>query len=494
MKTPSIKRKEKVAVVLGCVFILIGLIFNKYTLERTVIADGEISSTGRILLVAAVQLLFIGVGIFLILKRPHIDIRIRKDFTVVIGLAGIITGVLLTPPLFSRIFAVSALLGCEIKGLWFFSIALIAVSLLFILYRGKGKNEMALFLFAALFIISIELTARLFVVCFLPGAKQNLAKLANRTYIEYSIYKGHPFVQYAHNPAYHTISDTISKVWESFNKFGLIGPEYEYAKPENVVRIACLGGSTTAKGYPRQMEIYLNGLQDDDSYRFEVMNFGIGRYTTAHLLVNFVLNVVNYDLDYIVIHSAWNESIVRNTRFGFRSDYSHALKYYHEPLIYDRFPIRISIIYRYMKDILTSEPSWAFIHSAIIVRNPDELLADAEEFGWNNLDELKPYRRNIETIIELALLRSIKVVLVTQPHSVNPRAPYYYIAPHVDQCNAVMREIGAEYADRILFVDLDETMTDKMDELFFDLCHMYKEGIKFKAQQIGEVIFDDWER
>jgi hypothetical protein len=63
------------------------------------------------------------------------------------------------------------------------------------------------------------------------------------------------------------------------------GPTLDKAKPERTTRITCLGGSTTASGYPIDMREILQrrvGL----SHRFEVMNLGIGWYTSLHSAVN----------------------------------------------------------------------------------------------------------------------------------------------------------------------------------------------------------------
>jgi hypothetical protein len=52
------------------------------------------------------------------------------------------------------------------------------------------------------------------------------------------------------------------------------------------------------------MEDYLNAHASAGDGRFEVLNFGLGFYTTAHSLVNYVLNVVDYHPGYLVIHHA----------------------------------------------------------------------------------------------------------------------------------------------------------------------------------------------
>jgi hypothetical protein len=443
-----------------------------------------------------IQAILIIVGLILIFRKTKFRIKISKDASSIIGFIGIFFTILLLPPIFGRIFAVAPLLKGEIWGLWFFCLTLIIISLLLIFARGKRKNEISLIFFSFLFIVGIELGARFVVNVFFHRFKSRLAELANRTYPECTLYTGHPFLQYIHNPDFVLENDTTKGPFKPFNSLGFKGHDYPYEKPKNTVRIACIGGSTTAHGYPRLLENYLNGLPQvkNDSVRFQGMNFGVAGYSSAHSLVNFLLNVVDFDPDYVVIQHAWNDEMVRNYATGFKSDYSHAFKFYHEPVVVDRFPIRISIIYRYFKAALTGEPGWAYLQTATVHRTSDELLAAAQKIEWKNLEELKPFRRNIETIIDLALLRNIKPVLVTMPHTINPKLFWYYVYPHVDQCNDILREIHTKYRDKIIFIDLDQMITGKRDDFFNDLAHMNDEGEELKAEQIGNAILQDYSK
>ena len=238
------------------------------------------------------------------------------------------------------------------------------------------------------------------------------------------------------------------------------------------------------------MEEYLNDRKDEDSYHFEAMNFGMGWYTSAHSVINFVLNVIDFSPDYVILHDGWNEGFVRNVPASeFRGDYAHALTYFHEPYIVDKYPIRVSVLYRYVKQRLTAEPDWVFLDTAILKK------IKRTELEWKNLNELNPYRRNIKTIVDLANLRGIRVVLSTQPHSTDPQVLSKYDgAVHMDQANNIVREVYKEYQDNVLFVDLDVLMTGKMNKVFEDLGHMDVDGTKFQAEQFGKVILEHWKK
>jgi lysophospholipase L1-like esterase len=105
-----------------------------------------------------------------------------------------------------------------------------------------------------------------------------------------------------------------------------------------------------------------------------------------------------------------------------------------------------------------------------------------------NARELGVFRRNIETIIDVASARQIKVVLTTMPHATDERYRHHYI----DQFNEVLRSIAADH-DRLLFVDLDKLMTGKDNQLFPDPVHVNDTGKRMKAEYLGKRIIDDEE-
>ena len=215
-----------------------------------------------------------------------------------------------------------------------------------------------------------------------------------------------------------------------------------------------------------------------------MLNFGTSFWTTAHSLVNFVLNIVDFQPDYVVIHHAWNDVKVRVETSLFRGDYAHALKLLEPPSsTVDRYLLRVSVIYRYIR-FRFGDPAWTFIGEATI-------KTSRKHTDLTNLDELKPYRRNLETMIDLATLRRIKIVLTTMPHSIDTQKKYYSSAQHIDQCNEIIRDIARKYGKKILFVDLDQLMTGKMEEIFRDVAHVTNTGWAFKAHQIHYAILKD---
>ena len=404
----------------------------------------------------------------------------------------LIISLLIAPPIFERFFAMLYLFQGERVTLWIASVLLMSISLYG--FFGRLRPTWVYFvLFNLLILITVELGVRSAVKLFFPNKEVSLARRANFTYDELRRVTGHPFLQFNGVPSrtgemYRVLKpggrgDQVTGNLSTFNNFGFVGRDFAYAKPPGVIRIAALGASTTADGYPAMLEEYLNARVAAQSNRFEVMNFAHGFYTSAHVLVNFVLNVIDFAPDYIIIHQAANDEHARASEAEFRGDYSHYLKVFQPPRIVDRYILRVSVPYRALKFYLNPNPEWMFVEAASqIHRKEPERPLNARELGV--------FRRNIETIIDVASARQIKVVLTTMPHATDER---YSPLSGIDQFNEVLRSIAANH-DRLLFVDLDKLMTGKVNHLFRDAVHVNDNGNRMKAEYLGQRVNDDEER
>src|SRR5438270_6511117 len=318
-----------------------------------------------------------------------------------------IISLLIAPPIFERFFAMLYLFQGERVMLWIASVLLMSISLYS--FFGRLRPTWVYFvLFNLLVLISVELGARSAVKLFFPNKEVSLARRANFTYDELRRVTGHPFLQFNGVPSrtgemYRVLKpggrgDQVTGNLSTFNNFGFVGRDFACAKPPGVIRIAALGASTTADGYPAMLEEYLNAGVAAQSNRFEVMNFGQGYWTSAHVLVNFVLNVIDFAPDYIIIHQAANDQHARAPETEFRGDYSHYLKVFQPPRIIDRYILRVSVPYRALKFYLNPNPEWMFVEAASQIRRKEPQRA-------LNARELGVFRCNIETIIDVASAR-----------------------------------------------------------------------------------------
>ncbi len=412
------------------------------------------------------------------------SLEFEKKFISFVGKTGLSISLLLIPPLFRPFFAVSGFILNETALLWEYSSILFIISLGLVLFSKKINLSFSFFFFVILFFIIIELFTRIYVTTFYKEVeKQELGLFANKTYEEFAKYKGHPFLAYTGNPGIdYEVGGKIKKTTE-FNNMGFIGKDFVLENPSNKVRIACIGGSTTERGYPAITEYQLNKFSKD-SIQFEVLNFGVSGWTSANSLTNYILNVRDFNPDYVLIHHGWNEGRIRNTpKDFFRNDYSHSLTYFHEPRIIDKIPIRISVLYRILKNKFSRIPDWVFLGDATMIKDRPKT-----EENYSNSDELIPFERNIKTIVDMCLLYDSKVILSTQPFSLSKNDP---TSETIEQANNIMRTIYSEYKSKVLFLDLDNSATGNMNTIFTDLAHMNSAGNFYKGSEFARFIFND---
>jgi hypothetical protein len=238
------------------------------------------------------------------------------------------------------------------------------------------------------------------------------------------------------------------------------------------------------------MEQYLNSKMEKNSVRFEVLNFGLQGYNSANSLVNFVLNVIDFSPDYVVFHHAWNDKMTSDREHfrsaNFRSDYTHVLKSFSPPSPVDKLLIRMSVIYRELRYAASPYEGWTYFAAAIHRERPEEALPPTR---FQNPDNLQAYWRNVRTIIDVAKARGIVPVMTTQPHSTDPRIPRGGEAWFIDAANATMRNGVRNGEQGVILVDLDKEMTGTKNDLFVDLGHLKREGIRLKARMIGDAIY-----
>ena len=173
------------------------------------------------------------------------NIRIHSIIAVFVGCAGILAGVAFIPSIFNRLFSMWPLLPFEVTGLYSLSILLVAVSVFLIASRRRVNESVSLVFFGILLLVGIELAARMFIVFFDPEVRTRLAIQGNRTYPQYTAYQGHPFLQFIGRPSISLQGNEALGDLTPFNNYGFTGPDFHHQKPDGVIRVIALGGSTT---------------------------------------------------------------------------------------------------------------------------------------------------------------------------------------------------------------------------------------------------------
>jgi len=125
------------------------------------------------------------------------------------------------------------------------------------------------------------------------------------------------------------VPDGAGLMWTAYDANGFVPsdkkiPHYKRDKPEDVLRIILLGGSTMASfgsspfdSIPGHIQRMLenDGSQGDGKVRFEVINAGVGGYNSAQEYLYLISELVYYQPDIVVFYDGWNESSNRHGHF-----------------------------------------------------------------------------------------------------------------------------------------------------------------------------------
>ena len=412
-----------------------------------------------------------------------------------IGACGGLSGLLLVPPVFERLFALVRLAEGDAGRLWFGSLVMLGLSAIFLFGAPRWLSGAAALFGVLVVLVAAELCTRLVVVVGAdPSVVRNLAEVGREGSPYTAGFASHPFVSHLGNPSAPPLvarGRDGGRYGRGYNNFGFADDDFLYPKPMNTTRVACLGGSTTESGYPHLLERVLNERFADSRTRFEVLNFGLGGWSTAHSLVNYALNVVDFEPDFVVIHHAWNDAFGHEDGCELRGDYWGLVPEYTPAPPVEGSVVRASVLYRVIKERLFPAASWTYRAQVAV---PHEHTASGEG-GCADTDPLWPYERNIQSMITLATARGTTVVLTTQPHYVDTGQTTDWFDEtvaaemrHIDACNTAVRSIAGSADNDLLFVDLDHAMTGPMNDHFLDLGHLDEEGKLFKAEGIADAI------
>lgn len=278
---------------------------------------------------------------------------------------------------------------------------------------------------------------------------------------------------------YGHILNPESKTPYMINSAGFRGEEFPVRKEENEFRIVALGdsiifGIVQEEDETATIPYYLQQLlqdqsQDDRLYR--VINSGVPGYDSLQVLRTLKHRVLDLEPDLIVVMVGWND-----------------LSYSISPNWYPRISLSTG-------DRPTFTP-------ALLKLARDLRPEPTSEPTTNRVPHpraLKTYRRNLESIIDVAEGREIKVILTNLPTILSTqgntpeeleKAARYPEVENVLMFEQVIGEVCAERenANVLCVRNLFPLEESNKDPFFFDHCHPYREGNYIIAQQLVEAI------
>ncbi|MBI3818060.1 MAG: SGNH/GDSL hydrolase family protein [Planctomycetes bacterium] len=304
--------------------------------------------------------------------------------------------------------------------------------------------------------------------------------------MEDSYYIPHPYMGYALKPGF-TGGLTVGHI----NNLGMRGADMEVQKPIGVVRVLCLGGSTTYgthvsseyNTYPKQLEVAL-GETAAPGVRFEVGNCGVPGYNSIENLIQLELKLLDLKPEAIVLYEGANDA-PPILAAGFRADYAHVRQSWRSVEItrFEQFLLRWSRIFAWATRGTAPEeqenslshyvfvPDFRGFHVRTDTKIPDEGIA--------------AFSRNIRNMVALARTRSCTPILCTFATCRSKQAPgEHTMLDTIARLNDETRAIAAETHSPL--VDVAANLNDK-SELFADWMHMNDLGSLRHGQLVAAV-------
>jgi len=272
----------------------------------------------------------------------------------------------------------------------------------------------------------------------------------------------------------------------NINNFGHFGKDFTLDK-NGKIRVLCLGASTTANNisdgegdytYPKFLQEYLG-----DEY--EVLNCGIGGWTSVDIFINFVLNLIQLSPDYVILYHGYND-LPLYLMGDFESDYQHGRKNIGEVVyklkLVNLLPkIKFFHLYEFIKDKLFGSGN---------ARNDVLRLITENKIDYTNkYFKFKTQKNVIEQLVTLCKNNNIIPILSSFCYYDYERnLESSRVREGVKLENEDIKSISKKY--NCIYVDQNNSIPKK-DYNFVDSIHFTPMGMDRLAKNFGDVIKDN---
>jgi len=416
---------------LGAVLIAIGILFNKWFIEATLISDHRIEAGGFIAAIYAFQLLSVVLGAWLLIKQPTI--------------------------------------------------------------RLPGKTEVGLLLVSVfLTFLLLEIGARVWLKYLTTPAQYDRYVLFTSLEAKDYAWTPHPYLAYYPTPNYRKGRTSHNSLGYRSDEFPLEKPDgvfrivalggsstYDVSIEDN------------DKTFTAQLEKLLH---DDYGYQnVQVINAGVPGYNSWEILVNLEFRVLDLDPDLVIIYEGTNDVHARLVEpYAYRGDDFGRRRAWQPPSValWERSALfrilsrAMNITRQVSVDDFVSAPtymSWPF-ESRLNEKNldPAEILEENPPIY---------FRRNLENMIAIAKEQEVQILFSTWAHSpnLNDYASEGYYQQGFQENNDVVKEVAV--SDDIPLFDFAAVMPQ--DAMYWaDGRHVNEAGALVKARLFAEFIHD----
>lgn len=307
---------------------------------------------------------------------------------------------------------------------------------------------------------ALECGTRLVVRLTNPEAYRAVTRELSRAEDGLDLFRPHPHLVYAR-------SDT------RFIPEGLdVGGQFlAIPKPEDVVRVACLGASTTRGKYPEHLPKL---LRVPEGQRLEVLDFGVDGWTVQETLINYAIRADLTEPDVVLMHHGANDAHAAVT-----AQYLPDLEHYRrrwaprDGALVHWLGLRSFALNMLMRRLdATPNDLYYFVARTEPLPGVDPGV---------HFDPVAEHVRRLKLLAALVNARGARLILA--PMASNPAHPN--ALKIISALNQATREVAGE-----LHLPLAESHQDlsARPELFEDWVHLRPEGVRLKAELFAPLI------
>ncbi len=263
-----------------------------------------------------------------------------------------------------------------------------------------------------------------------------------------------------------------------FDKQGIhIGEnKFTFQKPNNTIRIASLGGSTTMNQHPIHLKRFLE--YDFGNTNYESMDFGCDSWTSQESLINYLVRVKSFSPDVILLHHSVND--VPPRLWGeFKPDYTNFRTTWHNQTGW-----LLQGLSRYnllVNGILFFKGNLPFADQNYIIRP----LPPYEKRKQAAPQSIQTFKRNIDTLVSLAQASGTRVILA--PVNYHPEQINKMEAGIMDEHRQFLLQYAAK--NNLACVDTKWILMENRD-WFLDSVHLNPPGIFMNTQLFTAAVRD----
>lgn len=322
------------------------------------------------------------------------------------------------------------------------------------------------------------------------GRRAVSALLADDDVAKAGFFVSHPYLFYAFRPGLRHFGI------QQFNSRGHRGPEVADEPPEGVVRILCIGGSTTAAfpyvprpndAWPGRLEKL---LEEETGTSVEVINAGLNGANSADLLAHYVFRNRHLGAHIAVMHLGGNDA---NALFfeEYDPEYIHYTRGWQTSSVearpYERLWLRSNLLKWLYAVWLREIP----LESRL---GRDDITTVDPEIALQRVRETAPegFERNVDLLLHL--VRHDNTIPVIFPFVWAPEARFrkdrtfgrYYeaFALAFQKNREILQELAARHG--AIWLPMADGAIDA--SMFKDWCHLNEEGEKIKARHVADGI------